>query len=113
MNQDVSALMMVTVDRVYTYDKVVRVRASILESPNYREKYKAVWLVAFKVDQDMFVKLAAMKKNEQFMVRGTRELERYKGEEYDQMFVEKVTFIGRTRRSSKDKQDVKELVNSF
>lgn len=82
--------MLVRVIFVQKYQKVVKAKVLVLQSPRAEERFQKLELVAFATDEDLFSRLALAKKGMELMITGKREISTFRSTTKEQIILHKL-----------------------
>ena len=100
--------MIVRVAFVKKYQKVVKAKVKVLQSPRHEDKFAGLEIVAFANEPELYSQLANLDKGTELIVTGKREISTFKNKTIEQIILQKITPL-----SEASKEVVEDLVSSF
>lgn len=100
--------MLVRILFVQEYQKVTKAKVLVLQSPRAEERFQKMEILAFSSDADLFARLAAAKKNKEFVITGKREISTFRNKTREQLILHKLVPADESQP-----EKIEELVGSF
>lgn len=100
--------MIVRITFVKKYQKVIKAKVKVLQSPRPEDRFSGLEIVAFSNEPELYEQLANMAKGTELMITGKREINTFKNKTIEQIILQKITPLSET-----PKEVVEDLVGSF